>query len=132
MRIATDGLIDLGNVVTEGGIGGNCGQNLDGTYTPLRAGKGGNGGAVALTRCVLGSVVASAGANGQQDNEDFSGAGGAVTLLDCLLTMVESRAPFPPSPMGQAGTVTLTRCVYTGVDVFPNVSLSTIVETLLA
>ena len=120
VRVATDRAIDLGNITTQGGPGGSCGQNLDGTYTPLRDGVGGNGGAVELTGCTARDVIASAGSNGPLDNDNSSGAGATVTLLDCSVRAVESRSLFPPSPMGQAGTVTLTRCLYTNVDVFPN------------
>ena len=117
VRLASDGQIDLGVIDASGGVGGNPGQNLDGTYAPNSAGFGGSGGTVELTGCVLGAVFANGERAGLPFPNIAAGTGGTVTLVDCTVAVITANGGIAGGYHGAGGTVTLTRCLYLNVDV---------------
>ena len=116
VRVGTDGTVNLGTIDLRGGAGGDSGRYLDGTY-PEGGGTGGNGGSLELTGCALGDALVSGGISGRMPHA-LGGASGSVTLLDCTAGALEANGGLS-IPNGPGGTVTLTRCIYTSVNIAP-------------
>jgi len=119
VRIATDGLIDLGSIDLSAGPGGDGGKNLDGTYPPNNGGGGGTGSTLELTSCVLGDVTASGAGFGQPGYNGPGGFGGTVTLVNCTVGAITANGGPGTYGPGMGGTATLTRCIHSTVNLDP-------------
>ena len=119
VRLATDGQINLGFIDVTGGAGGDGGRNLDGSYMPGSGGGGGSGGTVELTGCVLTEVFANGVSFGIPTFNGPGASGGTITLVNCTLGEITANAGPPASSAGTGGTMTLTRCIYTRVNLDP-------------
>ena len=104
VRIATDGMIDLGPIELGGGPGGDSGRCLDGSFPPDQAGPGGCGGTLELTGCVLGNVQASGAVPGIPAFYGDGPTGGTVALLDCRVGAISAVGGPGSSSNGPGGT----------------------------
>jgi len=119
VRVTTDGAIDLGPINLYGGQGGQGGQNLDYTVPPQSGGRGGNGGTLELTGCVMDTVNAPGGPAGAPGIAGAGASGGSVSLLDCTVGAIAVDGAYEASGTGPGGTVTLTRCLFASVSASP-------------